>query len=139
MIPLSDPKREHFASALSDGEEPSRAWFAAGHSHDAARALAEAAAPDIVARVAVLHREKYGDSSEDLVPAISRYMRWADQTYAVGTVAASVAARGHLDQAVLLKQQLARRTPLGADFVPTFEPEMSDEEWMAEFAPKSCP
>ena len=139
MTPLLDPKREQFARGLAAGEEPWSAWFVVAKSFARAHADALAVAPDVVARVAGLLREQYGDGPEDLVPVISRYMRWADEARALKTAAGMVAARGFLAEAARLKRPSSRRGPPAVGIEPNPDPDMSDEEWLAQFAPGPRP
>ena len=134
MAALSNPKREAFAEALARGHPVLRAWEKAGFAYHATRARRRMAAPDMVARVAEIRRERDGDGPADLIPVINRCMILAEAAGKIGSAAGMAAARGLLAEAARLKRLLPP-APLSESW-PEDRPELSDDEWLDKYGPK---
>lgn len=130
MAALHSPRREAFAQGLALGAAPVTAWQGAGYVRHMGRATAAAAEKDVAARVVEIELERAGGGSTDLAPLIDRCITLADKAGDLGTAAGMVAARGFLVEAARLKGMLP--APMASEIIPT----LSDEAWMAKYAPR---
>ncbi len=124
--------REAFIQAVARGGTLAEAWAGAGYRPRPdmiyrARLLVRAMTP----RLDAIRREREA-AARDLVPLIETMTQMARDAAGTGGAAGWSAARGLLAEAGRLK---LRMPPLiePAEVMP----EMSEEEWLAEFAPKA--
>ena len=133
MAALEDERREAFARNLADDMPAWRAWAAAGYAAKGGRGRIVAQRKDVKARVAELVRARKWGGSSDLGPVIDECMRLAQVAGGMDSAAAMVAARGFLVEAARLKGLLGAPAP--AACAPEPRPELTDEEWLARYAP----
>ena len=123
-----------FARAIADGVNAPEAWARAGFHADADVARARAAAPDVARRIAALR----GAAEPDAEPRamIARCLTLADEAARLGSAAGMMAAHRFIAEAA----RLAHVAPPGgqahgADEAPALPPLLSDDEWLAKYAP----
>ena len=126
MAALEDERRERFARNLADGMPAWRAWAAAGYAPKGGRGRRVAEREDVKARVDELVQARKWGGSSDVGPVIDECMRLAKVAGGMKGAAAMVAARGFLVEAARLKGLLGAAEP---------RPELTDEEWLAKYAP----
>ncbi len=129
MAALDNPRREMFAQALARGCGPSQAEREAGYSRCSKATRARVASKQIKDRLAQIGKERAGGNSPDIGPVIDKLMELANASADLKTAAAMVAARGFLVEAARLKGLL----PAPA---PPPRRRLSNEEWLAEYAPE---
>ncbi len=134
MSALDDARREAFARQLALGFSPTQASLNSGYRRGKSVDVEKRQArPDVMARVAELRQEK-ARAAADLVPIIELLMEAATQAGKLDAAQGFTAQRGLLAEAARLKGLLAP-----PPFTPSLpvERDMTDEEWLAAFAPKS--
>ena len=132
---LDNRRWETLAQRLAEDVPFRQASKQAGYVHRwKERALKRTKRADVVARVAEIHRAKALEAA-DLTPMIDALMATAKQAREEGkkSPAALTAIRGLLVEAARLRGLAPPPPPLQARQPRT---RMTDEEWMATFAPK---
>ena len=134
MAELEDERREKFAQGLADDMPAWRAWAAAGYAPKGGRGRIVAQREDVKARVDELVQARKWGGSSDLGPVIDECMRLAKVAGEKDSAAAMVAARGFLVEAARLKGLLGAPAPATGAADP--RPELTDDEWLARYAPR---
>ena len=148
--PFTYEKREVFAQAMARGMTPVQAGVIAGYSKWRRCSYKAWANPDMQARVAAIIHSRARGGSNDLAHVIDELIRLVAAAEALNTAPALREARGMLAEAAKLKGRLPETPmvapPLAALPAPAWPAEddgvvlefgLSDEAWLAKYAPKS--
>ena len=122
---------EAFAQALARGATPREASEKVGYAAHARQAPRVAARADVIKRTAQIRQELAWGGSGDLKPVIDEMMRLAKEAGKLKTAAGMIAAKGFLVEAARLKGLL----PAAQEEFEPHEPTLSEEAWLARFAP----
>jgi len=128
MLPLSDARKEAFARALACGFTAKAAALEAGYSNKGSRTYQRAAREEIKGRAAQIARTLPWSGTSDLAPVIDKLVAVTDACLKTGTASALATAVRALAEVARLKRLLPRASMLGP-----LPPEMSEEEWLAEY------
>ena len=129
MPVLEDAQYEVFAQALSRGSPPRKASEEAGYDDPCGEPYKRAARPDVADRVTEIRRARDGDVFADLVPLILDLLDIARFCRRQG----SVAAMGTATRALVETAKLMRQLPPLQRRFEDLPPEMTEEEWLAEY------
>jgi len=140
-LPLSKPRQEAYAQALSRGAAPREAASAAGYlTLHYAEGLVEE--PRIAARVAVLKAARDGGGSADTGALIDELIAIGRQARALDDPRGLGVARACLVDAARLKLRRPPDGPPAPAMAPALDPvlveldrDLSDEEWTRRYGP----
>ncbi|MGH6986435.1 MAG: hypothetical protein ACRED9_06295 [Caulobacteraceae bacterium] len=133
MSALDNPRLEALAQALADGLPIHEATRRAGFSRQSGMTRRRCARRDVRERIAEIRLERARTAS-DVRPVIEKMMALAEEAGKLKSGAGMTAAHKLLVEAARLKATHAPSRPRETWALP---PQLSKEEWLDAFAPKT--